>query len=157
MKKLENRVPFMRRILPPTLLVVSIGLMVLLHFIFPAGRILSYPFPLLGIVFATIGAIISILGSNQFEREKTTIMTFDIPKVLVTKGLYKYSRNPMYLGFALLIIGIWMLLGSLSTIFIVIMFLVLMDRYYISFEENVLQEKFGVAYLEYKKSVRKWI
>jgi protein-S-isoprenylcysteine O-methyltransferase Ste14 len=99
----------------------------------------------------------SILGSNYFEKKKTTVMTFDIPKVLVTDGLYKYSRNPMYLGFALSVIGTWLLLGTLSSIFIVLFFLLIMDRYYIRYEEAILQGAFGNEYSKYKRRVRRWI
>jgi protein-S-isoprenylcysteine O-methyltransferase Ste14 len=84
-------------------------------------------------------------------------MTFDIPTILVTDGIYKYSRNPMYLGFALLTMGIWMLLGTLSAIFVAILFLILLDQYYIRYEEAVLQKKFGATYLEYKNRVRRWL
>jgi protein-S-isoprenylcysteine O-methyltransferase Ste14 len=63
----------------------------------------------------------------------------------------------MYLGFVLFIIGVWLLLGSLSSAFAALLFVMLLDRYYIPFEEAVLQEKFGESYLKYKKCVRRWI
>lgn len=147
----------MRRILPPTLLTISIGLMLVLHLIFPVLRILHFPFNLAGIILICLGIWISILGSNHFERKKTTVMTFDTPQVLVTDGLYRYSRNPMYIGFAMSVIGIWLLLGSLSPIIAVVIFLAILDRYYIRFEEAVLQKAFGTEYLEYKRQVRRWI
>lgn len=147
----------MRRILPPTLLTISIGLMLVLHFIFLVLRILHFPFNLAGIILICLGIWISILGSNHFERKKTTVMTFDTPQVLVTDGLYRYSRNSMYIGFAMSVIGIWLLLGSLSPIIAAVIFLAILDRYYIRFEEAVLQKAFGTEYLEYKRQVRRWI
>ncbi len=147
----------MRRILPPTLFMISIGLMLILHFIFPILRILYFPSNLWGLILLCLGVWISILGSNHFEQEKTTVMTFDTPKVLVTDGLYKYSRNPMYLGFTLAVFGIWLLLGSISPMFVAAAFLAILDRYYIRFEEDVLQKVFGTEYLKYKRRVRRWI
>lgn len=147
----------MRRILPPTLFALSIGLMLIVHLIVPVLRILQFPFNLSGLILIFSGIWISILGSNHFEQEKTTVMTFDTPKVLVTDKLYKYSRNPMYLGFSLAVIGIWLVLGSLSPMFVVVIFLAIMDRYYIRFEEEVLQKAFGTEYLEYKRRVRRWL
>lgn len=147
----------MKRILPPSLLTVSIGLMLVLDFIFPVQRIFSFPFNLSGITLICFGIWISISGSNHFQQEKTTVMTFNTPKVLVTDGLYKYSRNPMYLGFAFVIIGICVLLGSLSPILVAVIFLVVLDGYYIRYEETVLQKSFGTEYMEYKKRVRRWI
>lgn len=146
-----------KRILPPTMLLLSLGLMFLLHFTYPILSIIHFPLSLLGIPLALVGALLSIRGSTQFGQKKTTVMTFDIPEVLVTEGLYQYSRNPMYLGFGVLIIGIWMLLGNLSSAFITLVYITLLDRYYIRFEEEVLYKKFGKAYQEYKTNVRKWI
>jgi protein-S-isoprenylcysteine O-methyltransferase Ste14 len=87
----------------------------------------------------------------------TTLDTFSEPNKLVTDGPYKYSRNPIYLGYALVLIGVWLLLGSLSPLFIVVFSIVITDRWYIPFEENMLAEKFGPAYTSYKSRTRRWI
>lgn len=139
------------------LLIICVSIMIVVHFILPSIKILRFPFNLLGIATFCIGIWMSKLGSDFFEKKKTTVMTFDTPSVLVKEGLYKYSRNPMYLGFAFIVIGIWMLMGSLFTLFPVTLFLIVMDRYYIRFEENMLHRTFGDEYLEYKKQVRRWI
>lgn len=146
-----------KRILPPTALVITIVMMTLLYFIFPIKKMLVFPVNAAGIGVLLVGALISIRGSNKFVQEKTTVMTFDTPTVLVIDGMYQYSRNPMYLGFVLVVFGIWMLVSSLSTLFVAISFFILMDRYYIPFEERVLQKKFGTSYMAYKKRVRRWI
>ena len=147
----------MKKILPPTLLSACIGLMILLQFTLPIYRIIKSPFNLSGIVLIIIGFGISVIGSNKFRQLRTSVITFDEPSVLVTNGLYKYSRNPMYLGFVILILGIWILMGSLSTLFVAILFIVVTDLYYIRFEEEMLNKKFGKAYHEYQKKVRRWI
>lgn len=147
----------MKRILPPTLLTMSIGLMILLQYTLPIYYIIRCPINFSGITLMIIGIVLSIIGSNKFHQVKTSIMTFDEPSVLVTNGLYKYSRNPMYLGFGLLILGIWILMGSLSTLLVAILFIVSIDLYYIPFEEEMLNKKFGGKYYEYKKRVRRWI
>ncbi len=147
----------MRKILPPTLLIIFMGLMIILHFVFPILIIFSFPFNLIGVALLLAGLTLSIKGSKKFERESTTVMTFDIPTILVTNGLYQYSRNPMYLGFLLMLLGFWILLGSLSNLILVIAFFLITNNYYIKFEEKVLHQKFGAAYSEYRKRVRKWI
>jgi protein-S-isoprenylcysteine O-methyltransferase Ste14 len=146
-----------KRILPPTALVITIVMMTLLYFIFPIKKMLVFPVNAAGIGLLLVGALISVRGSNKFAQEKTTVMTFDTPTVLVIDGMYQYSRNPMYLGFVLVVFGIWMLVSCLSTLFVAISFFILMDRYYIPFEEKVLQKKFGTSYMAYKKRVRRWI
>ena len=131
--------------------------MLVLHFMIPIQSITMFPFNLLGIILIIFGILISIIGSRKFEQEDTTSMTFDTPTKLVVDGIYKLSRNPMYLGFTLFIAGFWLIMGSLSSLFIAISFIVVLDRYYIPFEEKVLLSQFGNAYLEYKKSVRRWV
>lgn len=147
----------MRKLLPPTVLTICIGFMIILHFTFPVFRIIIFPFNLFGIILICLGVWISMMCSIRFGREKTTIMTFDIPEVLVTDGLYQYSRNPMYLGMSIIAVGAWIVLGSLLSAFAVIFYLILLDKYYICFEEKVLEKKFGEVYLKYKKQVRRWI
>ena len=84
-------------------------------------------------------------------------MTFDEPNKLVTEGIYKITRNPMYLGFVLLLIGVAVILGSASVFSIVIIFSIITDLWYIRYEERALEKKFGSAYDTYKSKVRRWI
>lgn len=158
MADIDERYGFrMKKILPPTLFMICIGLMIVLHFIIPTLQLLGFPYNLAGLGIICFGIWLSREGSNQFERAKTTVMTFDIPNVLVTDGLFRYSRNPMYLGFAIASVGIWLLLGSLTPAFIAITFIILLDRYYIRYEELIMQQTFGTQYLNYIKQVRRWI
>lgn len=147
----------MRRVLPPVLLTACIVLMLFLQWVFPVCPIFRFPYDLLGIAPVLAGIVISKNGSDRFGYAQTTIMTFDEPSVLVVDGLYGFSRNPMYLGFALLILGVWVLLGTLSTLYVAVLFILITDRCYIRFEEAMLDRKFGKAYREYKKRVRRWI
>lgn len=147
----------MKKILPPTLLIICIVIMFLLHLVLPVSCILPFPINMIGLIFIVNGVLISMISSNHFEQKKTTVMTFDIPEVLVIDGLYRYSRNPMYVGLGLIIIGIWMLLSTVSPAIVVIAYFILLDIYYIRFEEKVLEMKFGEAYIEYKARVRRWI
>lgn len=147
----------MKRILPPTLLVISISLMCLIHFMLPLLQIISYPLNLIGAVPIVIGIVITLAGSNMFKAADTTEMTFDEPSTLVTSGIYKISRNPVYLGFALMIVGVGIMLGSAISFVVAIAFIITTDRWYISYEEKMLKEKFGKDYLIYKSKVRRWM
>ena len=85
-------------------------------------------------------------------------MTFDKPSKLLTNGLFKYSRNPIYLGLLLAILGVALLTkGSILSLSIVLIFFVITDRWYIAFEEKMMLEKFGDEYTDYCKKVRRWI
>jgi len=146
----------MIRILPPKLFIFSVLVMVLLNFTIPFMKIIEYPFNLLGIILLITGLAISQIGSNKFKKAGTTVMTFDEPDKLVMDGLYKYTRNPMYLGFVISLLGLFIILGTLSPLVIVIMFFIITDQWYIKFEESKLIAKFGENYQSYKKKVRKW-
>jgi protein-S-isoprenylcysteine O-methyltransferase Ste14 len=85
------------------------------------------------------------------------VNTFSNPDQLVTDGLYRFSRNPMYLGFALVLIGVWLLLGRLTPLMGVLLFVLVADRWYIAYEECRLVETFGQAFTAYKAHTRRWL
>jgi protein-S-isoprenylcysteine O-methyltransferase Ste14 len=76
---------------------------------------------------------------------------------LVQHGLYRWSRNPMYLGAVLLVAGVAVLLGSLSPLVVVIAFFVVLQEVFIRREERLLEQTFGERYRIYRTSVRRWL
>ena len=84
-------------------------------------------------------------------------MPFKEADKLVTQGPFRYSRNPMYLGLGLVLTGTWLLLGALSCVLGVLIFLVVADCWYIRSEERMLQRKFGPAFDAYRARTRRWI
>lgn len=147
----------MKKILPPQLFYLTIAIMAMLFFFLPVEYILTYPYNLLGIIFVAIGLLTAIAGKKQFLKLKTNIKTFNEPDMLVSDGLFAYSRNPMYLGFSLAIIGFSVLFGNLSSMVAAVVFIVLTDRWYIRYEEKVMREKFGDEYEDYCQRTRRWI
>lgn len=147
----------MKRILPPTLFIICIVLMVVLWWLFPVIRFLPFPVSLIGIPVFLAGLGIAKRGSDIFEKKGTNIETFDDPDVLVTDGLYKISRNPMYLGFLTALSGLFILLGCLSPLLVAVFFFVVTDRWYIEFEEKAMANVFGDEYAKYKAETRRWL
>ena len=147
----------MKRILPPLLFLACIVAMGLLNWLAPLASVAPgwVRVPALALVIAGIG--LSMTGARLFAKIGTNIKTFDEPGRLVTGGPYRYTRNPMYLGFAAALLGIALLLGSLSAFIVWIAFVVVTDRWYIAFEERVMHEKFGDAYRAYQQRTRRWI
>lgn len=145
-----------KKVLPPTLFVICIFSTVILSFIWPID-IIMFPYNLVGVIFLFVGLMISRNGSNKFEKVGTNINTFDEPDILVTDGLFKYSRNPMYLGFVIALFGVSIILGTVSSFIILIIFILITDQWYIKFEERVMMEKFGEKYMNYMKITRRWI
>lgn len=148
----------MRKLLPPILFFFSGGLMVLLHIVWPGSRLDLQPYTyFVGATFVAGGLALAALGSRQFSRVGTNIKTFNQPDVLVTDGVFRFSRNPMYLGFILALAGLGCLLGSASPFAIVVAFLIITDRWYIRFEERMMLKTFGEDYVTYKATTSRWV
>jgi protein-S-isoprenylcysteine O-methyltransferase Ste14 len=146
-----------KEIYPPTYLFLALIIMIGLHFLFPIFQAISPPWNLSGLILIGVGLTMNVVASNAFERQKTTIKPYEEPSVLVTGGLFRVSRNPMYLGALLLLAGVALSLGSLSPFSVVPLFYFLMNEIFIKPEEKVLEETLGEAYLAYKKRVRRWL
>lgn len=138
---------FKNKIITPTFFIIYAILMIVIGLIWPLKKIITFPYNLIGI---------SIWGSIKFNQVGTNIQTFDEPDILITDGLFKYSRNPMYFGFFMGLWGIFIILGAVSQIILVLIFMIT-DQLYITFEEEMMVKKFGKKYINYKAVTRKWI
>jgi protein-S-isoprenylcysteine O-methyltransferase Ste14 len=145
------------KILPLTYLLLAIVAMIMLHFVFPIVTIVSAPWNVLGLIPLGIGVGANFVASNLFSQLNTTIKPFSEPNMLITSGLYRFSRNPMYLGFGLILAGIALLLGTMLPFLIVPGFMLLLETRFIREEENRLAQKFGPDWLVYRQQVRRWI
>ncbi len=148
----------MKLSLTPDYLLGFIALQILFHYIFPIMKIIFSPYTYLGIPLIILGVYLNIIWvADTFKKEKTTTRPHEMPSKLITYGPFKYTRNPTYLGMALTLLGVAILLGSLITFIFPIIFIILTNTYVIPIEEKNLEKKFGKKYLEYKKKVRRWI
>jgi protein-S-isoprenylcysteine O-methyltransferase Ste14 len=113
----------------------------------------------IAIVLAACGVAFVLAGVLQFRRAGTTIdpRKPEATRQVVTGGVYRLSRNPMYLGFALLLAGIGVQLGNLPALLLLPLFVAYMNRFQIQPEERALLQHFGQPYAEYLRSVRRWI
>jgi protein-S-isoprenylcysteine O-methyltransferase Ste14 len=145
------------RLTPPAWFLLAIVLMVILHFALPVGRWLPWPWRLLGLPPLATGLVITVLTDQQFKRAQTTVKPFEESRTLITEGLFRISRHPMYAGMTLAVAGIALLLGSGLPWFGVVLFALLMDRRFIVREEAMLRARFGEAYETYARRVRRWL
>lgn len=128
-----------------------------LHFFLPIAYILRPPYSTSGSFLFITGVVLVLWGARSFSRAGTTIKPFQDPSALVTGGPYRYSRNPIYLGLVLALIGIGLLLGTLSPFVVVPVFICLIQQRFIQPEEAALEKTFGSAYGQYKRQVRRWL
>lgn len=147
----------MKRLLPPTLLVITWATMIFANSVVPIGYTLPAPWSYVGIPIAVLGISISSAGARMFKAEETNIMTFDKPDKLVTTGLFAWSRNPMYLGFALCALGGALAMGTVSSLIISGVFCIVLDRWYVRFEEAMMHATFGADFASYCEQVRRWV
>jgi protein-S-isoprenylcysteine O-methyltransferase Ste14 len=91
----------MKKLLPPVLVMIIVILMCAARIVVPGPVILSQPYNWLGLVLLVGGAALCLLGAMQFNKAGTNIPTFNEPTLLVTDGLFRWTRNPMYIGFTL--------------------------------------------------------
>ena len=143
--------------MPPMYLFTALAIMVLLHFFIPVYRVMPYPLNAIGLIPLAVGIALNLAADNALKKHGTTVRPFEESTSLITTGVYKYSRNPMYLGMALIIIGIALLMGSLSPYIIVPGFIAIIERVFISGEETMLQQKFGHDWIAYREKVRRWL
>lgn len=114
---------------------------------------------LLGWSFISIGSVVLLLSVRSFLIAKTTVNPTSTEKVseLVTTGIYRFSRNPMYLGMACLLAGFALLLQNLSALMSPVAFVVCVTYLQIVPEEHFLKEKFGQSFEAYCQATRRWI
>jgi protein-S-isoprenylcysteine O-methyltransferase Ste14 len=114
------------------------------------------------IVYGTLlalGLLVAVAGVVQFRRARTTVnpMKPDTASALVTDGIYRFTRNPMYAGDALILLGIVVFFSNPLGLAGVALFIAWMSLLQIPAEERALRARFGEAYDAYCRRVRRWI
>ncbi|HAX69626.1 MAG TPA: isoprenylcysteine carboxylmethyltransferase family protein [Anaerolineae bacterium] len=143
-----------RNIHPPILALIFIGLAILLGWLLPIALPAFVEWIGLGLIL--IGVVLAFGAFNEFRKAHTTLDPHGSVKALVTQGIYQFTRNPIYLGFLLMVIGFPLNSGSYSGLVVAPFFMVTMNRLVIEKEEAYLEKKFGEAYTGYRSRVRRW-
>ena len=111
----------------------------------------------LGPLMIVCGFVIGLLGFREVHRAGSNVDPYKPVTSIVTGGPYRFTRNPMYLGFVLQYVGISALFNALLPILLLPALQQLMRRGVIEREERYLERKFGEEYLQFKGRVRRWI
>ena len=143
-----------RNIHPPILALIFIGLAILLGWLLPLPLPPFVEWIGLGLIF--VGVVLAFGAFNEFRKVHTTLDPHGSVKSLVTQGIYQFTRNPIYLGFLLMVIGFPLNSGSYSGLVVAPFFMVTMNRLVIEKEEAYLEKKFGEMYTGYRSRVRRW-
>ncbi|MFK3989574.1 methyltransferase family protein [Psychrobacter sp. NPDC064578] len=113
----------------------------------------------LAVALGLMGLSLGIMGVTQFRIAQTTPNPQALEKVssLVTSGVYQYSRNPMYVGLVLILLGWAFYLSHFLAFVLLPIFILYMTRFQIQPEERMMAQKFGKTYQDYLNKVRRWI
>jgi protein-S-isoprenylcysteine O-methyltransferase Ste14 len=143
--------------LPPVYFLACLLLSIVLHYQAPLAQIVASPWTWAGVVLIIPGLAIVIQPALAFRKAQTDIRPFRESSSLVRTGMYRITRNPMYLGMLAVLLGVSVVCGSLSTFSMPVLFVLIIRYRFIRVEEMMLEEKFGDEYREFKRSVRRWI
>jgi protein-S-isoprenylcysteine O-methyltransferase Ste14 len=141
--------------IPPVLLGISLILAIVFHYCLKDFNFIPFPYNLSGILIIIIG--FSILGKARtlFSKYKTTF-TFEDASFLINEGIFNKTRNPVYLGMCIFLLGVSVCFGNLFSLLMPLILFLTIEFYFIPMEEKMLANIFGEKYNEYKKRVRRW-
>jgi len=147
------------RIPPPVFFFACLGGSLLLEYLFPMSHINipCVPRIIVGGIFMMMALWFAAGGFFMLVRNKTTFHTAKSTQKIVTDGIYRFSRNPLYLSLLLLLSGVAVLLSSLWLFVAVPVLYVLLLFKAVKPEEQYLLQKFGEEYSNYLEKVRRWI
>ena len=157
MAKEQDRPNISPMVHPP---VVALMFIVIAYFL---GRFAALPFSApailryVGLALTFVGFLLGLGALLEFRKARTTLDPHGSTKQLVTSGIYRFTRNPIYLGFLLMVIGLPLNSGLYWGIVLAPFYVFLMNRLIIRHEETYLEKKFGKAYTGYLSSVRRWL
>ena len=145
---------------PPFLFLGALALGCLLSLVLPIGPRLASPNGLalgVGVTFVAIGLALAILSIRRFRLAGTSVVPGEPSTALVVEGPYRFTRNPIYIGFVLLYFGLAIILTSLWALVLLIPVLIVLQRGVVEREETYLKRQFGDAYRKYQGRVPRWL
>jgi protein-S-isoprenylcysteine O-methyltransferase Ste14 len=148
------------RILPPLVYFTGLTAGLLLDRVWPVRIVPPAMGPVLGVagwVLVAIGLLLPISAVILFRRAGTSPVPTRPTTALAFGGPYRFTRNPMYLGLALVQAGVGLIANALLPVVFLAPVLFVIRRYVIDREERYLERKFGESYLSYKRRVRRWL
>ena len=146
-----------QKILPPIWFFSALAAMALIHRFFPSpveGFIVAKP-----VGWAVFGAafLIAWLAKRRFDIAGTPVKPFSDSTAVVESGLFRFSRNPMYLALHIGLVGFALAIGDGMPFIVIPVFFTLITTQFITYEERLMEARFGQEYLNYKTRVRRWL
>jgi protein-S-isoprenylcysteine O-methyltransferase Ste14 len=148
----------MLKIVPPVWFFFFLFVAMIAHGFFPETHAFYMPMVVPGVALIVAGFAITFRASALFKKENTEMLpTSPQNRVLITRDVFAYSRNPMYLGMIVALLGIAVAIGTLPFFLAMLAQFFVLNFAFIPFEEAKMQRQFGEQFLTYKKEVRRWV
>ena len=146
-----------RIIFPPIWLLLGLLVIFVLNEFAPLARFTGNMPLALGSFAILIGLALLVHAGGMFKVAETDLVPFRNVTALVTTGVYRVTRNPMYLGMALVLFGTSLTVGAFAGVFVAPVFMAIIEFRFIRPEEQMLRQLFGREYEDYCKLVRRWL
>jgi protein-S-isoprenylcysteine O-methyltransferase Ste14 len=143
-------------LIPPVYFALSIILTPVFTVLLPGFNYLSFPLNLAGLLFIAAGLAISGIAFKQFKKAGTS-ERYEKSTTVVSDGVFSISRNPMYLGYVLVVTGESLLTQNLLSLIIPLFLFLILNYMFIPYEEQRMRDEQGDTYSDYMKKVRRWI
>jgi protein-S-isoprenylcysteine O-methyltransferase Ste14 len=153
----EHAEPGPLRFPPPLIYLAGLALGIVVELIEPAPQPTTWLRVLAGLVAVAVFIALDTTAMSRFSRADTPVNPMRAPRAVVTNGPYRLTRNPMYVGMAILYAGIAVAAGILWAFAFLPVVLIVVDRFVIVREERYLAERFGEEYERYRARVRRWL
>lgn len=145
------------KIPPPILTFIFIVVAYVAKWTIPIPFVVPSILRTLGFGLIVIGFLLGIAAISEFSKARTTVDPHGSVSSIVTSGIYRVTRNPIYLGFLLMLIGIPLNSGTYWGLILAPVYIYFMNTLVVEREEAYLERKFGETYSNYKSRVRRWL
>ena len=146
-----------KNIHPPVLTLIHLAIAYVAKWAIPIPLVLPDAVRTLGYTLVVIGFLLGVAAFVEFYKAHTTLNPHGSVRKLVTSGIYRFTRNPIYLGFALMLAGFPLFSGTVWGALLVPVLIVNLNNLVIQREEAYLEKKFGDEYARFKSRVRRWL
>ena len=142
---------------PPRISMLLLALAAILHWALPLVPVVLLSSPVLAICLGITGFAIMMWAWWLFQKAETAICPTQFSSALVTSGIFRVSRHPMYLGMVMMMAGAALWFGTLPYYLASVVFFLIINQVFCPYEEKKLDETFGEEYFSYRRKVRRWV
>ena len=144
-------------LLPPIWALLTIGMQYALLRLLPGPQLVVPPWTNVGLGLFVLGFLLILYCGGLFRRHGTSVRPGDISDALIIHGPYRWSRNPIYMAMGVMLVGSAVWFGTATAFLPLVGFFWIISSQFIAMEEQMLIDRFGDEYHDYRGKVRRWL